>query len=82
MSAQNGGFNTVLNHLFAQMDRLEGCAKDDPEALRAEVERGKSLVGLANTVVGVSQEIRAANAMQMKLAGNGAFKRMGDGGGK
>lgn len=74
------GYRTVLEHLFAQMDALEAIDPKDAERLAAEIERGKSLIGMANTVVNVSKEIRAANEMQMRLGENAALKALGGGG--
>ena len=64
------GYKTALDHVFAEMERLETV---DMDHLADEVTRARAVASMANCVVGVSREIREASRMKMELAGSKAF---------
>lgn len=45
------GIAAVNEALFRQLERLESVGTDDPEAMRAEIERSKAVEGVAGKVI-------------------------------
>lgn len=82
-----GAYRTVLDHIFAQMDRLDALDVRDADAVREEVRRAGAIGDMAGMVVSVSREMRSVNRDMVELYGEDrAGGEMGmllmDGGGK
>ena len=45
------GIGAVNDALFRELERLEAVKLEDPEALKAEIERAKAVEGIATTVI-------------------------------
>lgn len=60
---KKGALERINDIVFHELERLDGTSTADPEAMRAEIERAKTVKGLADTVIDNGNlALRAAQA--------------------
>lgn len=72
MTEQKNTLGDLNDIIFRQLDRLEGQKPSEPEAMAAEIERAKTVQGLAATVIQngrlVLDAVRTSEAVGQELA--------------